>query len=423
MEIWLIYPYGSIPGEGFRPDRVNMLAEKLCQAGHNVTWWGSNYEHRTKKFRSTDWKDIVVSNNLINRLVPTIGYVKNISINRICSEIKYANQIFSKWEKYHKPDMIIMGEPSLFISRPIMQIVKKSKSAIILDMGDLWPELFHIILHKKLHKLGNIIYFPFYNRRRRLFNKVDAIVALSNSYLKLARKIAPKLSTNFSDTVYYGMDIIEHRNSMKINNTLPDDLKLADKKHGEIWAIYASTLGNNYDIDTLLGAGIELEKIDINVKIIIAGAGPLTDYVRTFIIEKKLTKIIYVGNPDSTLMASIYSVCDIGLSMYLKSSTVSMPIKAFHYFASGLPIINSLGGDLCQILKDNEAGINYEAENIESLVNAIKKLVNNSGLRNSMSEKSFQLGMTFDIDYQYNKFLKIIEKVAIEKNIISNTII
>jgi glycosyltransferase involved in cell wall biosynthesis len=100
-----------------------------------------------------------------------------------------------------------------------------------------------------------------------------------------------------------------------------------------------------------------------------------------------------------------------------------MPIKSFHYFASVLPIINSLGGDLCQILKDNEAGINYEAENIESLVNAIKKLVNNSGLRNSMSEKSFQLGMTFDIDYQYNKFLKIIEKVAIEKNIIINTII
>ena len=419
MEIWLIYPYGSIDGEGFRPDRVNMLAEKLCQAGHKVTWWGSNFEHRTKRFRSIGWKDIFVSNNLVTRLVPTRGYSKNISIFRIFSELKYANQIYAKWEKYDKPDMIIMGEPSLFICRPIMKIVKKSKSAIILDMGDLWPELFHMVLHKNLQNLGNIIYFSLYNRRRRLFNKVDAIVALSNSYLNIARKIAPNLSTDLSDTVYYGMDIVQYRISMKMNIELPNELKLVEKTNGEIWAIYASTLGNNYDIDTLLGAAVELELSDTNVKIIIAGAGPLSDYVRTFIKEKKLTKVLYLGNPNSTVMASIYSVCDIGLSMYLKSSTVSMPIKAFHYFAAGLPIINSLGGDLAQILKDNEAGINYEAENQESLVVAIKKLVSNSGLRKSMSEKSFQLGMAFDIDCQYNKFLKIIEKVAIQKNQIS----
>jgi glycosyltransferase involved in cell wall biosynthesis len=419
MEIWLIYPYGSIPGEGFRPDRVNMLAEKLCQAGHKVTWWGSNFEHRTKTFRSIGWKDIFVSSNLVTRLVPTIGYSKNISIFRIFSELKYANQIYTKWEKYDKPDMVIMGEPSLFICRPIMKIVKKSKSAIILDMGDLWPELFHMVLHKNLQYLGNIIYCSFYNRRRRLFNKVDAIVALSNSYLNIARKIAPNLSTDFSDTVYYGMNIVQYRNSMKMNIELPNELKLVEKTNGEIWAIYASTLGNNYDIDTLLGAAVELEISDLNVKIIIAGTGPLSNYVRTFIKEKKLTKVLYLGNPNSTVMASIYSVCDIGLSMYLKSSTVSMPIKAFHYFAAGLPIINSLGGDLAQILKDNEAGINYEAENIESLVVAIKKLVSNSKLRKSMSEKSFQLAMAFDIDCQYDKFLKIIEKVAIQKNKIS----
>jgi glycosyltransferase involved in cell wall biosynthesis len=204
-----------------------------------------------------------------------------------------------------------------------------------------------------------------------------------------------------------------------MNIELPNELKLVEKTNGEIWAIYASTLGNNYDIDTLLGAAVELEISDINVKIIIAGTGPLSNYVRTFIKEKKLTKVLYLGNPNSTVMASIYSVCDIGLSMYLKSSTVSMPIKAFHYFAAGLPIINSLGGDLAQILKDNEAGINYEAENIESLVVAIKKLVSNSKLRKSMSEKSFQLGMAFDIDCQYDKFLRIIEKVAIQKNKIS----
>ena len=34
MNIWIIYPYGDIPGEGLRMGRTQMMAEALVPAGH-----------------------------------------------------------------------------------------------------------------------------------------------------------------------------------------------------------------------------------------------------------------------------------------------------------------------------------------------------------------------------------------------------
>jgi hypothetical protein len=52
---------------------------------------------------------------------------------------------------------------------------------------------------------------------------------------------------------------------------------------------------------------------------------------------------------------------------------------------------------------------------MNSLVLAIKELVENESLRKKMSQNSYRLGMTFDIDIQYQKFLLLVEKI-IKKN-------
>ena len=48
--------------------------------------------------------------------------------------------------------------------------------------------------------------------------------------------------------------------------------------------------------------------------------------------------------------------------MYLKGSSVTFPIKAFHYFAAGLPVVNSLNGDLSKILLANKSSAMLHGE-------------------------------------------------------------
>jgi glycosyltransferase involved in cell wall biosynthesis len=411
MNIWLIYPYGSLPGEGFRPDRPNMVAEALSNFGHTVTWWGSNFEHRTKKFRSDDWLEIEVSPLNKTILVPTSGYEKNISLDRIKSENEYASKIYKHWKDESCPDVIIMGDPSLFISKSIKKIVKESNCLLVLDIGDLWPELFHIILPKYLEYFGKIIFAPLYFRRKKLYRNADAIIGFTQNYLELARKIAPKLPKNQTETVYFGMNVTEQRSENELtDNSILKKFELY-KKEDEVFVIYASTLGNNYDLKTLLEVGKIIENKNYKVKILIAGAGPLSQYVQNYIIENKLSKLIYLGNPTPKEMNSIYSVCDIGLSMYLNSSTVSMPIKAFHYFCYGLPIINSLIGDVSSFITKYNAGINYHAEDVNSFINALLELSSNAEKRKTMALNSFELASVFDIRNQYSNYVKFIEKI------------
>lgn len=405
----MVYPNGAIPGEGLRPERAHMIAEALVPAGHEVTWWVSSFSHSSKKFRSKE--DIVISPHFTIRPVQTSGYKRNISFQRIQSEKEYSKQIYLNAHKYKSPDIIIMSDPALFRSKSIIKLVKEKEALLVLDVLDLWPELFHIIFPKFLSKIGNLFFAPLYFYRKNLFRKADAIIAVSESYLNLAKKNAPNLSMEFMKSVYFGINLAKFRSVEETSLPVPLPLQNITRNKGELFAIYSSSLGSNYDLKTLLEAAKLIEKRKINLKILIAGIGPLEDYIISFIKENNLKQVIYIGNPDSSTMVSIFSYCDIGLSMYVKGSTVAMPIKAFNYFSAGLPVVNSLQGDLSDILLKYNAGLNFEPENVHSLVEVLQDLISSPSKLETMAKNSYNLASLFDQKIQYNKVLDIVEKL------------
>ena len=413
MNIWLVYPYGAIPGEGKRPDRASMIAEALSADGHTVTWWASAFDHSNKKFRTKNLTNIEVSSNFIIRLVPTTGYTKNISLKRIFHEKLYSRNIYSISSDYDPPDVIILSEPALFRSGPVLKLLEKYKCLLVLDILDIWPELFKIVLPKNLQFLGNFFFKPWYKRREKLFQKANAILAVSNSYIELAKKVNPNIPIELTETVHFGTNVAAQRKDMNSPSILPSPLNIQKKISGEVWAIYASTLGSNYDVDTLLKTAKLIEEKNVHIKLLIAGEGPLRKEIESFIKFNNLKRTIYIGNPDSKVLAHIFSLSDIGLSMYLKGSSVTFPIKAFHYFAAGLPIVNSLNGDLSTILSDNNAGMQYRAEDHKSLFEVLNYLASNTDKRAEMSKNSYNLAMNFDQNVQYKKFTEILKRLSI----------
>jgi glycosyltransferase involved in cell wall biosynthesis len=416
MNIWLVYPNGALPGEGLRPDRAFMISEALVSAGHEVTWWASLFNHNSKKFRSKE--DIVISPKFTIRPVQTSAYKNHISFKRIQSENEYARQVYLNLQNYNSPDIIIMSDPALFRSRSILKLVKETNALLILDILDLWPELFNIIFPKYFAKVGNILFAPLYLRRKSLFRKADAIFAVSESYLDLAKKIAPNLTNEYMSTVYFGINLEKFRSVEKKSASAQKHLQNITRNNGELLAIYASSLGSNYDLKTLLESMTIIEKRKLNLKVLIAGTGPLEDYIINFIKEKGLKQLIYIGNPDLLEMISIFSHCDMGLSMYVKGSTVTMPIKAYNYFAAGLPIVNSLEGELSDFLVKYDAGLNFEPENVQSLVEVLQLICSNPIKLKTMAKNSYNLASLFDEKKQYTKVIKIVDKLLIKnKNI------
>lgn len=192
LTVWIINPYGNIPGEGWRDYRSTLIANALTKAGHKIVWWVSNFEHRSKSFRFSGWKDIEVNPNFTIRVVPSTPYTSHISLSRIRYEKTFARRLCKRAAEFDHPDIIILAEPALFVSPFVLKPIRQWRTKLVVDILDLWPELFHIALPVWISRMGRLIFFPLYMRRAALFRKADAIVAVTKDYLSVAQSVADK---------------------------------------------------------------------------------------------------------------------------------------------------------------------------------------------------------------------------------------
>lgn len=412
MNIWLINPYGQIPGEGWRDYRFTMLGKALVERGHQALWWTANFSHTFKRFRSESWKDISIVSKFDIRLVPTTGYEKNASLARVRFEIIYAWQTYRRAAEVEPPDCIVATDPSQIVGYMAVRLARRHRVPLILDVFDLWPELFVLALPRLLRPFAPIVFSPLYWLRRHNLGRADALTSLCNTYLEVAKTEASKFRIAPSMTIYNGINIAAFR------ATRPDASEAIKLSHqlgkgpDDVWVVYTGSLGNNYDIDTLLRAGLYLEKRGSRIKIWIVGEGPLRPYVTEFIETHRLESVVYLGKhlePDELI--KLYRVCDIALCPYAPESNVAMPNKSYDYMAAGLPIVSSLRGELENFLRDHQVGVQYKAGDSTSLVSTLESLAADKGRRSMMACNSYDAAMEFDENVQYPKFVDLVEQV------------
>ena len=388
-----------------------MLAEALLDAGHRVTWWVSGFNHRIKQHRVKEPTTINVSDRFAIRIVPTSSYSKNISLARIWSEIGYATTML-RWSKDESsPDVVMLSEPSLFYRKAALKTIDRTGAALVLDTLDLWPEMFHIALPSFLQPYGQQIFAPMYARRARTFARANGVIAASSEYADHARRLAPHIPASLIQTVYFGVDVTDFRRTMQQSGVLPFGMAFP-RERDEIRLIFASTLGNNYDVDTVLAAAECLTRDNIRFHMYIAGTGPLEPLVASRAGRPPLKRVHFLGNPDANTMARIYSHCDIGISAYVAGSRVTMPIKAFHYCAAGLALVNSLDGEFKKLLSSSGAGVQYCSGEASSLANAVAQYATNPKLLATARSASYELGKIFDTAILYSRAVELVERIA-----------
>lgn len=395
--VWLVNPYGNIPGEGWSDYRFNMLAKALVERGFMVRWWVAGFEHRSKVFRTTEFKNLSIEANYQISIIPVPGYSKHISLKRIFFERSFAKGVLKYSELLNdSPELIIFAEPALFVEDIYRIIARKVKAKYVVDIIDIWPELFRQVLPNSLKKLEKAIFFPLYYRRKRFIRKASGIIAVSRDYLEIGKKINPRAP---SQVVYWGINVEKLDLSI-----IPDEIKkFCESKSGNgFWLVYAGTLGENYDIKGILGLALRL-KDDLRISIVIAGDGPLKEFIFDFIKTNVLNNVFYLGRLNHSSLAYIYNFCDIAISSYIKESTVSMPIKAYDYFKFGLPILNSLGRDLGHYVIACNCGVNYEAENTHDMHDKVRYLISNRNRLTNMGTNGKLLSESFDASKQYGK--------------------
>jgi glycosyltransferase involved in cell wall biosynthesis len=409
MHVWLVNPYGALPGEAWREYRTVLAARALVAAGHTVTWWVANFEHRSKRYRTDAFEVRALFDGFEAAIVPTTRYSRHVSLGRIRFEQTFARGVREKARSWPAPALIVLGEPALFTAAPIVALAKELGVPLMLDMADLWPELFQIALPRPLRPAGRVLFAPLYRRRVRLFNQCQGYVAVTRDYLALMQSIAPR---SRSAVVYWGVDVAAVRREMAEDTPLPSAVAGRPKGPEDFWVVYAGTLGPNYDTGSILSAAEALLATSPQITIFIAGDGASRADVEATIATRALRNCVFLGSLPPATVTRLYAHCDAALSTYVEDSTVSMPIKAFDYFAAGLPIINSLGRDLGWFVQTYETGVAYEAGNAAALADAIRELASNRPRVRRLAANAAQLGEQFDSRRQYARYVEVAEAIA-----------
>jgi glycosyltransferase involved in cell wall biosynthesis len=93
----------------------------------------------------------------------------------------------------------------------------------------------------------------------------------------------------------------------------------------------------------------------------------------------------------------------------------AFPNKVFTYFSGGLPIISSVEGGLKELIKKYNIGLYYPPNDLDLLVECIKKLYEDRSLYEKMSRNAKEIFNKFlEAEKIYNEYAEYVEEIALK---------
>jgi glycosyltransferase involved in cell wall biosynthesis len=333
---------------------------------------------------------------MVVRLVPTPGYRRNVGFGRLFRDAVFGFRAYREALQQPSPDVIITSEPATMGGYAGGKLASRTGAILIYDQMDLWPELIVHTLPPALQFIGHALFWPVYRCRRRLFRKLDGVMALSKPYLSSVLKELPPQRSIPELLVYNGIDVPAFRAAMR--QPVPDAIRPHFERPG-LKAIFAGSLGPSYDIDGMLGAAELLANRSSDTTIFVAGDGP--ERVRIEAAASRCQNLVFLGKLTPDILPSVYARCDVGLACYSSRSNVEMCDKFYDYTAAGLVILNSLKGEVRDWVLGERLGLQYEAGSPFALADALRLVELSDTDAQRWKHASFQIGMKFDRTIQH----------------------
>lgn len=352
-------------------NRTNFLPQYLHNMGYDVEVVTTNFNHHKKKH-----VEVIEKRDYKFTVLPEKGYIKNVSFSRLISINSYKKNLKKYLSTKRDYDFVYTFVPPHSIAQIAYKFSKKINAKFIIDIRDLWPEAFQIVVKNKW--IYNILFFPFVIQANKTYRSADEIIAVSETYCNRAMEVNSKVSK--AHTVFLGTSLQDFDKYSSQNI----DIK---KTSEEIWLVYAGTLGNSYDLKTVFKAyKIIIEKGLKHIKLLILGSGPLENYYRLMANEMNL-EIDFFGRLPYPKMVSILSKCDIVLNPLVKGAAQSIINKHADYAASGLPVISTqVTDEYFKLVEGRKMGFNVSIGDYNEFGEKIELLASDKKLRKLMGK-------------------------------------
>lgn len=375
------------------------IANLFSKHGYDTELITSTFYHREKKQRSRE-RAIYDDYQYKTTLIHEKGYSKNISLRRLLSHKQFVNNVLKYLKSRNVPDVIYCFVPTLELGSKVIKYAKENGVKVIVDVLDLWPESFEMILN--VPKINKVLFIPYTLKANYIYKNADKIIGVSKTSIERA----VKYNNKSGEIVYIGIDLpLFDRIAARYKNmqTSNEVLKI----------VYIGTLGHSYDIKLIIDALQRLhEKGHRNLEFIVLGDGPLKLDIIDYSAHKDVD-IKFMGMLEYEKMIQILMNCDIAVNPIKKGTAASIINKHADYAAAGLPVINTQDSkEYKNLLKQYKSGLSSRPSEITGLVENLEILIKDTNLRKNMGLNNRRLAEEkFDRNITYNKILSVLDSL------------
>ncbi len=315
--------------------RIYLVKAFLEEQGFTCTYITSDFDHISKKPFTTE----------LGIQIPARPYYKNLSVARLLSHIKLSRDTFQKVAQLRPDLLFVMVPPNSMVREAVAYKKKHPEVKLVLDLYDLWPETFPSGKAKKLLALPFGVWGSLRDRGLKAADLVTTECALYQQVLK------KQLSGCKVQTLYLCRPEV----------TAPETMEAPAGEWLEL--CYLGSINNIIDIPTI---GELLRQIGQKrkVKLHIIGDGENRELLIATARDAG-AQVEYHGSIyDKAEKQAIFDRCSFGINIMKSSVCVGLTMKSLDYFAGGLPILNTIGGDTWELVQQRGIGINVDHHDI-----------------------------------------------------------
>lgn len=404
MNIWLIQIAEPLPiTTGVGKMRTALLADKLAEREHSILWWASTFDHFKKKWIFRTDTDLNVRNSFNIKALKGAGYKKNISFSRFVDHRIIARKFRRLAPEMPKPDIIITSMPPHNLAFEVVMFAKDNNIPVLVDIRDEWPDLFLNYAPLRLRRFVKMALFRDFSIIKKTMQSANGLIAMMNPLLEWGLNYAKRDKT-WRDRVFY----LGYKRSIACTNKSDRMLKLIEDIKNRFVVTFIGAFIHHANPSILIDCAREL--IDENIYFVLAGDGDLFTEIKRK--SSNLPNVALPGWLKQSEINTLLEYSDVGVCSTTQIRN-AFANKAFVYLSAGLPVLSAWQGDLKDIIEEYQIGFYYPPNDVDALVNSIKKLYEDQELYRTMSNNALRVfNELFDADKIYNEYADHIEKIA-----------
>jgi glycosyltransferase involved in cell wall biosynthesis len=283
--------------------------------------------------------------------------------------------------KIKKHDVIICESPPLFLGITALLLKWLKGSKLVFNVSDLWPES-----AEKLNIINNKFLLGISYKLEKLIYKKSNLVSgqtqgiISNINLRFP-KVATHLIRNGIDTKQFS--VRGNGPSFRTKHHIADDAFVI---------AYAGIIGHAQGLEIITSAAKKLQS-QSKIVFMMVGDGPVKQDLVNIATKDKLNNIIFINSVPRAEMPDVIDACDCYVTPLRKNDLFlgAIPSKIFEPLYFGKPVLLGVDGEAKQLfVEEGKCALHFEPENVEALVETIKKLYTDSALYKQLGNNGQQ---------------------------------